>query len=553
MTGPSSASLPASRPRLVWWHAAVIILACITIYFVGLSWRSFASSEGHRVGPAWEMLDRGDPWRITLFGQTYFRKPPGMPWAIAAASSWLGRDEFAARSVSALASTLSALACWWFASRWFGPRFGLAAGLALATMPQLWSPGRTAEIEALNNFGTLLAALAIIDRILAIARPAAPAVSSLPTAGVPVDPGVAGRIGPAAETSPVSPPRGAIALIDHISMLLFGALGIVIAALAKGPASVPVLAGVLLAALVMRLWTRRAIVSTTAMLALAAAVLLPLARRIYAANDDPTAVTQGADAFLWSKGAPGALLLIPMSLVSALPASLAFAFPWGKDASAETASRADAARALRTARLLAWAWLLSLAVYLVIGVGNPRYAMPAAGLLAPLVGYVMLGAWGHRAFFNTKRRHLVKRLTLGNPPAIPVILCVAAVLSTYAARRYKIGVDGREAGAAVAQISKQARGTIAPIQVWANGLIDARPDVMLYARQARPDLDPRWTPRQFAAGELPPPGSLLILRVDSDGDERPHYEQAILDSRLIAIDDGEVGRYKFRLYERVGR
>jgi hypothetical protein len=289
------------------------------------------------------------------------------------------------------------------------------------------------------------------------------------------------------------------------------------------------------------------------MLALAAAVLLPLARRIYAANDDPTAVTQGADAFLWSKGAPGALLLIPMALVSALPASLAFAFPWGKDADAETAGRADAARALRAARLLAWSWLLSLAIYVVIGVGNPRYAMPAAGLLAPLATYIMIGAWGPRAFFTPKRRHLAKRLMLGNPAAIPVILCVASILSTYAARRYKIGVDGREAGAAIASISRQARGAISPVQVWANGLIDARPDVLLYARQSRPDLLPRWTPHAFAAGELPPPGSLIILRIDAEGDERPHYEQAILDSRLIAIGDGEVGRYKFRVFERTGR
>ena len=50
--------------------------------------------------PGWTMLRTGDWWHVEMFGQAYFRKPPGMPWAIAGASALLGETEFAAGAVS---------------------------------------------------------------------------------------------------------------------------------------------------------------------------------------------------------------------------------------------------------------------------------------------------------------------------------------------------------------------------------------------------------------------------------------------------------------------
>jgi hypothetical protein len=544
--------------RLKWSHALALVAVCAAIYGFGLSWRSFASSEGHRVAPGWELLDpppghEGGWWHITLFEQTYLRKPPGMPWAIAAMSSVLGQTEIAARSVSAIAMTLSALAAWWFASRWFGARYGIAAGLALATMPQLWAVGRSAEIEALNNLGVLLSGLAIVDVALAGGRMG----RRIGVVGAGAGPGVtgaaiAGRIGPAGGTEEESPTRSG--LVSNVLVVLLGAAGVVIAVLAKGPAGAPVVGGVLIAAAVLRMWTLRGLAGVVAIGAVAAAVLVPVGRRVLAANADPMAITQGTDDFLWSKGVAPVLMLLPMALFSALPAALAMMFPWGKEASEEARTGGRGAeRALRAARLLGTAWMCSLGIMMAIGVSNPRYAMPASGLLCPMVCYAVRGAWGVSATFNAKRRHLVKRLTLGNLLAVPVLLTCAAVLSTVAARNYKIGVDGREAGLKLAGLVQGAgaAGT-APVEVWADGLVEARPDVLLYARKAAARhgmaMRPLWKKREMGEGREPVSGAVLVLRIDGEGDERGKYEAAIVDGRLIAAGDGEVGRYKFRVY-----
>jgi len=241
-------------------------------------------------------------------------------------------------------------------------------------------------------------------------------------------------------------------------------------------------------------------------------------------------------------------MLAPMALFSALPASLAMMFPWGKDAGAEAGQDAAAGRALLAARLLGAAWLASLAIFMAIGVPNPRYAMPAAGLLCPMACYVVRGAWGVHATFNDKRRQLVKRLMLGNPVAVPVLLTCAALLSTVGARSYKIGTDGRMAGAQLADSTIPGGG-----EIWADGLIEARPDVLLYAQRAAAKvagvmLRPRWKKHEMGEGRLPPRGDLIVLRIDQDGDERGRYEAAITDGRLVAAGDGEVGRYRFRVY-----
>lgn len=549
----------SSNQKLNWRHAAVIVGVCLVIYGVGLSWRSFASSEGHRVVPAWEMMEPGHPggwWHVTMFGQTYLRKPPGMPWAIAAMSSLLGQTEAVARSVSAIATALAALAAWWFASRWFGSRLGIVAGLAFATMPQLWSPGRSAEIEALNNFGVLLAALAMVDLALCgprrrgSSKPDTPDGPSTPTLSGGTGEGVAGRIMPAASGTPSlrrSPAGDAL-------VVALGAAGLIVAALAKGPAGVPVIGGVILAAGLMRMWTARGLAGLGVMALVAAGVLVPLGRRILAANADPSAITQGSEAFMWSKGVAPVLMLAPMALFSALPASLAMLFPWGKDADAEAGCDPAARRSLLIARVLGASWLASLAVYMALGVPNPRYAMPAAGLLCPMACYAVRGAWGVHATFNPKRRQLVKRLMLGNPAAVPVLLTCIALLTTVGARSYKIGMDGRMAGAHLAEAAVLAgEGGGRGGDIWADGLIEARPDVLLYAQRvaaktADVRLRPLWKKFEMAEGRLPPRGELIVLRIDSEGDERARYEEAIVDGRLVAAGDGEVGRYKFRVY-----
>jgi hypothetical protein len=178
-----------------------------------------------------------------------------------------------------------------------------------------------------------------------------------------------------------------------------------------------------------------------------------------------------------------------------------------------------------------------------------------------MVSYAVRGAWGVSATFNQKRRRLVKRLTLGNPLAVPVLLTCAAVLSTVAARRYKVGVDGREAGQKLAALVRSAGveggggagvGAVGTVEIWADGLVDARPDVLLYARRAAAEHDlavrPLWKTHEMAAGRTPGAGNVMVLRIDGEVDERGRYEAAILDGALVAAGDGEVGRYRFRVY-----
>jgi len=176
--------------------------------------------------------------------------------------------------------------------------------------------------------------------------------------------------------------------------------------------------------------------------------------------------------------------------------------------------------------------------------------------------YVGRGAWGSpstgaRAFFSEKRRQLVRKLTLGKPMAVPVILACAAVLSTAAARRYQKGIDGREAGAKLATlVGRGVRGaSTATVDVWADGLVEARPDVLLYAQRRAMSrgegaygLRPLWKKREMVEGAVPPRGSVIVLRVDEKGDERVPYESAIIDGSLVALGDGEVGEYRFRVF-----
>jgi 4-amino-4-deoxy-L-arabinose transferase-like glycosyltransferase len=179
----------------------VLVLAAVAalIYLFKLDASGFSMSEGHRVVPGMQMLQDHDWFMPHMFGQAYLRKPPGMPWAIAASMSLLGPTVFAARAVSALSMLIAALASAHFARRWFGSGAGLAAGLAQLLLPWFFESGRAAEIESLNNCATAVATWAAIDLLVNIR-------SSRP-----------------------------------LSSILLCTLGVTVAALAKGPASLPVI------------------------------------------------------------------------------------------------------------------------------------------------------------------------------------------------------------------------------------------------------------------------------------------------------------------------
>jgi len=482
-------------------QALLVLVACALVYGLFLGVGGLTRSEGHRVGPAWELLDaRRSETGLTaddllvprLFEAVYVRKPPGAPWAIAVSSAVFGEHEWAARLPSALASAAMALAAMAFAWRWFGPRWGLAAGLAQALTPWFWESGRSAEIEALHNLGAMLACLGLVDRL-------------------------AGR----RDASPLGP-SAAIAA------------GLALALATKGPAAAPAIGGALLGAGLVRLRTARADrprlglggLAAAVGAALGAAVLIAEARLALRLGDTGLpVVAQSPGAFLWGEPLQ-TLALAPTVWAMALPAALALLFPWGPDARAEAQTNDDERAVRRVALALAAAWLAGVAVAVLAGISNPRYLLPVATLTAPLVAYVVRGVCLRGGGFGAKRRAIGRAMLLTPPslkaPGLPWIALLAVVFAVYlvAVERGVRGTSGRDAGRALAEVLP------AGAVVVADGAVEARPEVMLYAERAG-DGPPRWVWAPAwddrvldAAG-----AGWALIRTDAMGDERAVLER----------------------------
>ncbi len=511
----------AGFARPAWRDALLVVLVCILVYWLFLGAAPLASSEGHRVVPGWAMLDSGDWSRTEMFGLNYVRKPPGMPWAIAASSWLLGQSEFAARAPSALACTLMALVALGFGRAWCGAKGGLASGLSQALLPLMWGPGRSAEIEALNTFCTQLAVLPLLSLML----------------GMPGD-------------------RRARVLLMLATML--GVVGFMVM---KSVASVPCVAGAVVGACVARRssaplkcgWAWGAVIIGGA----AAALVL---RHFAMINNDADAVREGGKfALKWLENPRGVIVLLPMAILAALPGSLALLFAFGRDARAEGETGADPAWSgcVLAGRACAWAWLASCAIYVAIGLDNPRYLMPASVLLAPVVGYVIRGMSGGGSVpfavpgFSGERRALFRRIVIRGPVAWAGVLAGAAVVihSTIALRRDV--TTGRSVGESLALALPDGA------TVWADDVIEARPDVPLYARQAgaRAGRDLRfiWAKPRMRAGQLPGVTSggspvFVLIRTDEQSSEGPRYLGAMEAGRMRLVAGERLGKYEFALF-----
>jgi 4-amino-4-deoxy-L-arabinose transferase-like glycosyltransferase len=472
---------------------AWIVGACMLVYFTGLSVRGLADSEGQRVIPGWAMLDSGD-WLVTrLFEQVYVRKPPGMPWAVAASAAIFGESEWSARGVSALAITGLALASAFFAARWFGARAALPAGLGVALWPMLVAPGRTAEIEALN---TSLAAISTW-LVLELARDARSAAWW------------------------------------KLAWALAAALAITLTGLVKGPAGLPPV----IAAGVAAIWLARRtgglgrlLPSLALVAAIPGAIWLVLFRairaRIEATGQIP--VTQDVSEFLWAGpvtlGRVAEVAVMPLAaLASALPVSLAVGLVWDR----------GAGRAERSMTLgVVFAAVGSLVGLAIAGVHNPRYAMPSVAALAVLAGpawVVITRSWPQRA------------------PRLGVPLAVALLLTCIGLGPVR---DALRSPANSGRLPGERLGASLPdgAEVWAHDLVEARAETLMYAQRAaardgrrvrivwKPDLD------------LPPPGGYLIIRTDSASYELQRARDRGWLEKLDEVATGRVHVFDFALY-----
>lgn len=482
----------------------ILLAVCAFVYWFRLGDGGFFGTEAHRAVPAYEMLDDAanrtpgvDHWLVPrMFEQPYLRKPPGMPWAIAGMSAVLGETVFAARAVSALSCTIMAFLAFGFARRWFGPRAALCAGLAQALMPVLWETGRAAEIEPLNNLGTQIAALLLIDAIMfASTRPA------------------------------------------RVLSAMIASFGVVWFALAKGPASVPVIVGVVAAAcIVVRSW--RPLVGVLWFTLAAAGVVIAGLGWIIAdaAAAEPIApVTQSPGAFLFEPGMIVGVLTLPfVAFASMLPASFALFFPWGPDARAESNGPGLTPERYRLARALAFAWLIAIGLFMAFGVRNPRYTLPAACLLPPLAGVYLsgLGAW-----LTPKRGRIARALVLGRPTLLAGVLIVGALGYMYTVEANRRATSGSPTGIAIGEALADWIGEHpGPIVLIADGVVEARPEVVLEIERtlAQRGLEARvlWIPRLDLKGRdiTVETRFITLLRTDAEGGERG----------LETIDDRDV-------------
>ncbi len=504
---------PEPSPVARWPRSALIVLlVCGAVYWPRLGVRGLASTEGHRVIPAWEMLESGD-WLVPrLFGQIYVRKTPGIHWAVALSSSLLGQTEFAARAVGAASATAMALLALLFATRWFGRPWGLAAGLTQALLPIMWAYGRSAEIEPLNYFGTQAAVFLLLELLIPAQRRTRAAAAGL---------------------------------------AVLAGLAITFMAAAKGPTGVPCLVAATLAACAV---TRSA--RPLARPALWAAALIPtvlvggvtmlMVRALLAAGEP--AVTQSIAYGLWDLERLNldrvlrVLSLSPLALVWGLPLSLVLLFPWGDAARRE--EQADGqdghSRSFLLARALGLACLISLLLFTLGGVDNPRHAMPAIALTAPLAAYVLRGAAGD---FTPRRQRLARLLMLGSPWTWPILLLVASQVWIWLLEPKLRAPSGREPGMALAQVIPDGS------EVWADEIVNARPELLHYLRRAAAaqgkTVHPRWFMVSPDRPVLPAPGNFLLLR----GYEEEPYRRAGLMDRLQPVTTGHVHKYLFTLYQ----
>lgn len=541
--GPlGSLQLPADRsPLRSLRDPFLILILCAAVYWPWLGTADFAASEGHRVVPGWTMAHSGRWLHSSMFELTYIRKTPGMPWAIAAFSHLFGQNEWSARSVSAAAATLAALACWWFSRKWFGPRSALAAAAAQALLPTLWAPGappaRTAEIEMLLIFASQLAALGILHALVFRRFPLSLSIA-------PITPA------PTAHSHPPAPLLRPLLLASIIAVACFTA------ALAKGLAAAPLLLAVALGAAIAIGSLRDALLRPVWLAPLLASLAAyATISHYFDLNNQPDAVRE-TSRFLWTDWI-NTLALPAAAFVALLPVSLAMLFVFGKDARLEAqdaARRGDSSFALADlmARALTWSWIAAVASYMLLGVENHRYLLPAGILAAPLVGYVIRGVGADRPPhlappFSLHRRRIARRLLLGSSTGWPwaVLLLLASLVSAYALAHRDQAHRSRELAAIIADLyhARQADAIVA------DAAIEARPDLLLYCQS----LGCRviwWKPidmRQHPDRPLPrltPTNPVFLARTDHRGDERSLLTEHIEHSLP------SLGQYEFALMYR---
>lgn len=208
--------------------------------------------------------------------------------------------------------------------------------------------------------------------------------------------------------------------------------------------------------------------------------------------------------------------------VSVLPISLGFLFVWGPHARRECTDEESRSH-LRVARALAWTWIGAIGALMAFGVSNPRYTLPAAGVMPLLVVYVFAA---QAKGMVPRRAHIARVLSLGDARRWLAVLLILAWVFIGTVERKTRASSGEEAGEKLGQamaagvLDGSIPSTGRRVRVGADHLVEARPEVLWYAaraaRQQGVDMEVRWLPgRLEKATEL----DLLVVRSDDGSPE----------------------------------
>lgn len=518
-------------------HGCLVVALALALFVPGLGASGYAHAEAFRVQPAYEMMQSGDYVAIRLFEQAYLRKPPGMPWAVALSTWLLGAGEFASRFVSAAAVAAGALLSLVFAQHWFGRPFGLIAGLAFVLAPAFWwypPIARSAEIEALHNLFVVAGALCILQTLLPL-----PFGESRSWA----------RIWP-------------LALLTAVA--LTGAL------FTKGPAGVPVFAAACIAGWIIRARSgQRSRDGAGVWLASLVPFVIALgllgwwAWAAHRRVSGESIVVESPTLFLFRPQQLLEIASLPIAvLIAALPTSLGvLAIAWYRRSATEQAGSVMRSRA---ALALALTIVLAVLGYMLTGVSNNRYALPAIALMPAACG---AGAWvlvQRARTFAVLERHREKMRLRRLAWVMFTLLLSAAIFSAwYGEHRRNTRTSGKAFGVELGAYFTH------PGELWADQVIDTRPEVVMAAVQIAGArniaIRPRWMPVSLwrrehgeASVPLPPAGSYLLLRTD-DLPRRDQYEldeereYAPVMEQLREVHRGMVHNFEYRLYEVVAK
>lgn len=498
------------------WLCFTAVAVCVCWVFLG----SFplGKTEGHRAIPGWTALNGGHWWPTVMFDAVYVNKPPGMPWAVAGSSMVFGQTEFAARAVSAFSVTLAAVVAGLFCARWFGRRWGPAGAIGLLASGVMWATARSAEIEGLLCLFTVAAVLPIVD-VLVVRR----------------------RSGSA----------------SRWVMLGLVVVGLVGGVVAKGPAALPTVGGVLIGCAIARrdmrtlvsVWFWGAVFVAGVIVA---GLFVWMNAAVERAAESHEIIRQGVGTFLWSREEFVGIALFPVrAWTLALPAALGIVFVFGRDAVREARAGGDEdgvsnARAFLAVRAVAWSMVFGLLIGAVAGLSNPRYGVPTLVLAAPLVAYITRGGFGGR--FVGKRERMARVLLGVRPWVWPALLCVSGAVYGGVVRPEGRS-EGREAGVEIARVIE------GDAEVWSSRAVYARPEVMWYAQRAAAErgvrVTGRWRRADLDGLVLPPVGVYMLLR----DDEFDRYVEAgnrgVLDELVTVPFEG--GRRDYKLVRIVER